>query len=623
MSLSQALGAAVSGLRVTQSSLSLVAANVANAETPGYVRKTPVQLTTVTGDFGIGARLASINRELDQYTQRQLRVESAGGNYADVKADFYRRLQDIYGQPGSSLALETVFNNFTGALQGLAASPDSASVRYGVLNAAQVLAQQLNGMSSDIQALRTDTEQGLGEAANQANNALQQIARINQQLASSSNQGAATASLLDQRDSYIDQLATLMDIRVVASDRGQVNIFTSSDTQLVGADAATLRFDAKGALDPASQWNADPGKRSVGTISLVSSTGDKVDLVASGAFRSGKIAAYLELRDHILPQAQDQLDQIASAMARALSDRTANGTAVTSGPRSGYEVDVASLLSGNTVDLTYTDTATNTQRKITIVRVDDPAALPLAGSATPNANDKVIGVNFANGLGSVIAQINSALGSTGLQFSNPAGTTLRVLDDGTAGKVDVNSLSATATMTSLTSGGPEVPLFSDGIAAFSGTIAADGSQSLGFAARIVVNPALLADPSKLVTYQTSPLTAAGDTTRPNFLLARLTNASLDYAPQAGVGTATAPFSGTLGAYIRQMTSQQSEAARAADSLKQGQDVVVNTLQQRFADQSSVNIDEEMAKLLSLQTAYGANARVMTTVRDMIDLLLKM
>src|ERR1041385_8888601 len=100
MSLSQALGAAVSGLRVTQSSLSLVAGNVANAGTPGYVRKTGVQLAIVAGDVGVGVRFTAINRELDQYAQRQLRVESSGGNYADVKADFYSRLQDIYGQPG-------------------------------------------------------------------------------------------------------------------------------------------------------------------------------------------------------------------------------------------------------------------------------------------------------------------------------------------------------------------------------------------------------------------------------------------------------------------------------------------------------------------------------------------
>ena len=38
-------------------------------------------------------------------------------------------------------------------------------------------------------------------------------------------------------------------------------------------------------------------------------------------------------------------------------------------------------------------------------------------------------------------------------------------------------------------------------------------------------------------------------------------------------------------------------------------MVVNALQQRFNDASGVNIDQEMANLITLQTAYGANARV--------------
>nr|MBA2400846.1 hypothetical protein [Bradyrhizobium sp.] len=40
MSISQALNTASSGLRATQAGLSLIASNVANAQTPGYVRKT-------------------------------------------------------------------------------------------------------------------------------------------------------------------------------------------------------------------------------------------------------------------------------------------------------------------------------------------------------------------------------------------------------------------------------------------------------------------------------------------------------------------------------------------------------------------------------------------------------
>ena len=81
-----------------------------------------------------------------------------------------------------------------------------------------------------------------------------------------------------------------------------------------------------------------------------------------------------------------------------------------------------------------------------------------------------------------------------------------------------------------------------------------------------MNAALLADPSRLVVMQTSPLTSAADATRPNFILDRLTRGVRDFAPEAGVGTAAAPFSGSLQSYIRQMISQQGEAAANADSL---------------------------------------------------------
>jgi flagellar hook-associated protein 1 FlgK len=623
MGLGQALSAAVSGLRVTQSSLSLVASNIANAETPGYVKKASTQVASASGDVTIGVRLSSINRELDQYLQRQLRTETSGGTYASTRSDYYQRLQGIFGQPGSDNALATVFNGFTSAVQALSTSPDSSSARYGVLTAGQTLAQHLNGMTSDIQGLRSDAELALSDAVNQANSAMKQIADINRQLGLSTTQDATTASLLDQRDSAIDQLSQLMDIKVVQTDNNQVQIFTGQGTQLVGDRAATMTFDAKGSLSATSQWSADPTKRSVGTITLNTSAGPATDMIATNMFGSGKIAALLDMRDHVLVDAQAQVDQIASAMSRALSDRTTAGTAAAVGSQSGFDVDIGSLQSGNTINLTYTDTATNAQHTVTLVRVDDPRALPLSNDATPAAGDKVIGIDFSAGLASAIAQISTALGPAGLQVSNPAGTTLRVLDSGAGGKVSLNSMSATATMTSLTSGGPELPFFVDGTKPYTGGIGAQGNQSVGFAGRITLNPALLADPSRLVVYQTSPLTAAGDGTRANFILNQLSSGVLDFAPQAGVGTAAAPFSGTLTSYMQQMLGQQGEAASTADSLNQGQQVVVNSLQQKVTENSSVSVDEEMAHLLQLQTAYGANARVMSAVKDMLTQLMSM
>jgi flagellar hook-associated protein 1 len=622
MSLTQALATAVSGLRASQAGLSLVAANVANADTPGYVRKTPVQITSAAGDLGASVRVAAINRQLDQYVQRQMRVESSGASYAGLRSQFYDRLQSVYGVPGSASSFETVYNDFMGSLEALSTSPDSTSARASVLSSAKVLTQQLNSMTTDVQGLRSDAELGLSDAVTRANDAMARIAQINRQLGTANSSDATTASLQDQRDQYIDQLAQLMDINVIQGDHNQVTLFTNSGIQLVGIEAAHLSFDAQGSMTASAQWSADPSQRTVGTLVLQGPNGGDVDLISNKSIRSGEIAAYLEMRDQVLVGAQAQLDEIAAAMARALSDRTVAGTAVTSGAQSGFDIDLAGLLNGNSVRFAYTDTGTNTQHTVTLVRVDDAAALPLPDTATTDPTDRVIGLDFSGGLGSIVSQLAAAFPQTPLQFSNPGGTTLRILDDGAPNTLNVDAVSATITSTALASGSSELPFFLDASAPYTGAITSMGAQSVGFAGRIAVNANLVADPSKLVVFATSPLTPAGDAARPNFIYDQLNSAKLAFSPASGIGTAVAPFQGSLPDMIRQMISQQGDAAQAAANLKEGQDVVFNSLQQRFNNISSVNIDEEMANLLNLQNAYAANARVMSTVKEMLDTLLK-
>ena len=619
MSLTQALSTALSGLQVNQASISIVAANVANADTPGYTRKV-VNQVAIGGSASIGVRVSDIQREIDLYIQRQLRVENAGASYADTRANMYSQLQDIYGQPGADTSLEAVYNSFTSALQVLSTSPDDPGARTAVVNSAQLLTQQLNQLSGNIQSLRANAELGIADAVNKANEAMTQIASLNGQIAAGTPGDAATEALQDQRDSYIDQLSQLMDINVIPGDRGQVSIFTSNGTQLVGAQAAQLSFDAVGTITPNSKWNANPSLRGVGTITLIPPAGAPVDLIQNHAIRSGTIAAYLQMRDQDLVQAQNQLDALAAGMAQALSDKTTAGAPVSSPPQNGFSVDVGNLSAGNTVTINYTDTATSTPHTITLVRVDDPSALPLSNTATATANDTVFGINFSGGMGSVVTQINAALTGTGMTASN-SGTVLQILDDGAANTVDVNSMSATATVTSLTGGSGEFPLFTDGSAPYTGVITGTGSERGGLAARIAVNPAVVADPSSLIAYQAG--TPAGDSTRPDFILQQLTNASLTFSPNTGIGTVSAPFTGSLTTYLRQVISQQGEAASSANNLKQGQDVVLNSLQHRFNDVSGVNVDQEMANLLSLQNSYAANARVMSAVKDMLDALINM
>lgn len=319
------------------------------------------------------------------------------------------------------------------------------------------------------------------------------------------------------------------------------------------------------------------------------------------------------MRDTVLPQAQAQLDEMANQMSQALSNQTTSGTAVTSGAQAGFSVDVGGILPGNTVQLSYTD-AQNNQHTVTVVALGAGGSLPAqaANSANPE-----IGVNFSNGMASTVAQLNAALGSN-LQFSNPSGTVLQVLNQN--GGNTVNSLSATTTATSLTSGSPQLPLFTDGSQPITGALGASGSQTIGLAGRIAVNAAVVTSPASLVAYAAN--TTAGDATRPNFLLNQMTTATLSYSPTSGFGSASSPYSGTLAQYMSQVVSQQSQAATAATNLQQGQDTVVTALQQRFNNQSGVSIDTEMSNLIALQNAYSANARVMTTIQQMMQTLLQ-
>ena len=622
MSLGSALATAMSGLRANQAALSIVSSNVANAQTPGYVTESVNQVEVATGDTGASVSVIGINRQLNQFVQAQLRSETSGGAYADQMANVLTQLQSVYGTPGSAGSLETAFSNFTTAVQSLSTTSGSSSSQIGAASAAQALVQQLNATTQGIQTLRTNAEQDINISVGQANSAMTQIAQINTQLQGMNSTDPSAATLMDQRDAAIDQLSQLMDVRVSTTGNNQTTVYTSNGVELVGAQASTLSFNSQGTLSANSQWNSNPALSSAGTITCTLANGARVDMIATNSISSGQIAADVTLRDKTLVQAQAQVDQLAASISGALSNTTTAGTAAPAAlaPKAGFDLDLTNVLPGNTINLTYTDSATNTQHNVTIVRVDDPSALPLS-NAGGNPNNPVIGVNFSGGMASVVSQLNSALGGANLQFSNPSGSTLRVVDSG-AGAAIVNAASVTTTASSLANGSSQLPLFTDGNSLYTGAITATGSQQTGLAGRITVNPALLSDPSKFTVYNTSPATQPGGTTRSDFLYSQLTSGTFTYSPQTGLGTATTPFKGTLTNFMQQFLSQQANASTSATQLQQGQDVVVSALQQKMNSASGVNIDTEMANLISLQNTYAANAHVMSVVQSMMTSLMQ-
>ena len=421
MGLSQALSSAIAGVKTTQLGLSVIAGNVANANTPGYVEEQVNQVeTTAAGQFGTSVTVDGINRNLNTLLQSQLWTETSGGSYADTTAQLYQQLQQTYGTPGTSSSFDGVFNSFTSALQALSTSPSSYSAQAAVVSAAQTVTQNLNSMTTTIQQLRTQSEEGIANDVQTANTMMQQIADINEKLsgsvppggASSTTVDSTTAALEDQRDQDITQLSQLMNVRVVQNPNNQVSLFTGNGQQLVGGtQASQLSFNNAGTLTATAQWSANPSQDGVGTITLTSPGGGTNDLVAENAIQSGEIGAYLQMRDTILPQAQNQLDEMANQMSQALSNQTTSGTAVTAGSQAGFSVDVGGVIPGNTLQLSYTD-AQNNQHTVTVVALGAGGKL----SAQPaNSTNQTVGINFSGGMNSVVAQLNAALGSN-LQF---------------------------------------------------------------------------------------------------------------------------------------------------------------------------------------------------------------
>ena len=213
-----------------------------------------------------------------------------------------------------------------------------------------------------------------------------------------------------------------------------------------------------------------PRKSSAGTISCKLANGASIDMIASNSIKSGQIAADLTLRDKTLVQAQTQVDQLAASMASALSDTTTAGTAAP-----------ATLAAEGRLRSRPVERAAGQHRQSHLYRRRRPAPsirsrsfastirplLPLTNAA--GANPQRIGINFSGGMASVVTQLNAALGGANLQFSNPSGSTLRVVDNG-AGAATVNAASVTTTATSLANGSPQLPLFTDGTSLYTGAI---------------------------------------------------------------------------------------------------------------------------------------------------------
>jgi flagellar hook-associated protein 1 FlgK len=183
----------------------------------------------------------------------------------------------------------------------------------------------------------------------------------------------------------------------------------------------------------------------------------------------------------------------------------------------------------------------------------------------------------------------------------------------------VGAVTKHATATSLQNGDLGLNLFvDDNGASFTDSLNGKG-QKLGFAARIAVNPQILSDNKYLVQYQAGG--SMGDDDRANYLLDQLT--SMKFATPQSTLSDTGAFrlSGSVSDLISQTMDYTGNVAADAKTTDDTQQSAMDALNQRLDSAYGVNVDEEMARLLELQNAYSANARIISAVQDLMSKLL--
>jgi flagellar hook-associated protein FlgK len=305
MSLTIALNYALSGLNATQAQLQVLAGNIANAQTPGYSEETLPQTSDPLTNGGAGVITGEIQRITDTGLQGELLGQTTLSGAASATSSYQQQIQSLIGTVGSGDTIADTLNNFTSAMQTLAATPEDPTAQASAVNAGQQLANQLNDFSNGIQSLRQGADAQIATDVSTVNADLTNIGQLNAQIAKLQSLGQSTASLQDQRDQQLQQVAQYIGVQDFTSSNGMMSVMTSAGQSLVdGTNVQQFGYAQSGSVTASS------------TLSPLTLDGTDV----TDETTTGEIGALLQMRDTTLPDLTAQLNQVTNNLFGASSD---------------------------------------------------------------------------------------------------------------------------------------------------------------------------------------------------------------------------------------------------------------------------------------------------------------
>ena len=314
-SISSIMDTALSGLRTQRILIDMTSGNISNVNTEGYSRRVAVlkatQTSSSSGEYtGIGVAVEVIKRVTDSFTIKQLNSAAEDCGELEAELKYLECIEAIFDESegmGFSDALSDLFN----AWQVLANDASDAHKRSILLSKAQTLASTLNEMYTDLREIQIEINNDISSTVDEINSLTEQIANLNQKIQKAEGAGISTNSYKDSRDSLITELSSLIDINYSENDDGQVYIQLSNGKSLVrGTSSWSL----------GTETNASTGLQDV---TWVDSNGDED--VITGNISGGELGGAIDIRDQVIVEYMDSLDELASEIISRVNSLHTSG----------------------------------------------------------------------------------------------------------------------------------------------------------------------------------------------------------------------------------------------------------------------------------------------------------
>jgi flagellar hook-associated protein 1 len=611
MSLFSALNTGVSGLNASQLAVSTTSHNIANANNEFYTRQrvnfeasTPFR--TSPGDVGTGVSVTSIVRIHDEFVYTRLKSTSSALSY-----DTYSKqiLQEVaqYFPDLKEVGIAKDLENYYDSWNDFSSNTSEGSQKIALVQSAATLSGNIQNSRDILRTLQDSLNEQLKSTIDEVNSIGGKLADINKQIATvESVKGNNANDLRDQRDQLELTLAKLLNFSVY---KGEIITQNGIDPNMTdqGMDYY-LNIAGSSFVDGATfhPLVIDNTGNQSDYYAIYSESQDGRRYEMTDKLYGGKVGAMLDLRGRIL-------------------DPSVKGGFPQDGIIQSYVDDLD----------TFAQTLITETNNIYASSAQDSMESSIMGEVEDNSALKNIYTNLEKGTFDVIVYNNQGIEVARKSITIDIATTMNddtysksivtQFNTSTDDNKDNNSLndvddyfSAIFTNKGTLSLSPK-----DGLAGYKIAIEDKGTNFPGViginkfflgadASNIEVNSEFTRDPSLLQGYG-APV--YGNNKVANGMVQMQYNKLSFYQKDGRVATET-----VNGFYRYFTTSIASDGERSIKS-HDTNSALFNTVNSEFQSISGVNMDEELANLMKFQAAYGANAKIITTIDQMLDTLL--